>query len=237
MASPTTPICVSDTFHFSHYYWRSWDLSEQQPNSDDSSGEETEVYKPKEVKSDDIKLKFYSQVMDDGSNNIHFGKWDGIPVDAPDAYGMAAEQATDYLWDLAMRLLPHRNTPATKKDFTYVDLGSGTGASSMRIVQRHDHVQQATCLNLCHEQNIEAEKLAKQRYLTDRISVVDGTYEDAPFSAHSFDLSFSQDAFIHARSKGQAYSEAFRITKPGGALVFSDLMAGENPDLSDAEST
>uniref|UniRef100_A0A7S3L772 Class II aldolase/adducin N-terminal domain-containing protein n=1 Tax=Amphora coffeiformis TaxID=265554 RepID=A0A7S3L772_9STRA len=233
MTSPTTdPICVSDTFHFSHYYWRSWDLSEA-ANADDSSGEETEVYKPKEVKSDDIKLKFYSQVMDDGSNNIHFGKWDGIPVDAPDAYGLAAEQATDYLWDLAMRLLPHREQA---KDFRYVDLGSGTGASAIRIVQRHDQVQEATCLNLCHEQNIEAAKLAKQRYLTDRISVVDGTYEDAPFPAHSFDLAFSQDAFIHARSKGQTYTEAFRITKPGGAFVFSDLMAGENPDLSEAES-
>ena len=232
MTSPTTdPICVSDTFHFSHYYWRSWDLSEA-ANADDSSGEETEVYKPKEVKSDDIKLKFYSQVMDDGSNNIHFGKWDGIPVDAPDAYGLAAEQATDYMWDLAMRLLPHR---AQAKDFRYVDLGSGTGASAIRIVQRHDQVQEATCLNLCHEQNIEASKSAKQRYLTDRISVVDGTYEDAPFPAHSFDLAFSQDAFIHARSKGQTYTEAFRITKPGGAFVFSDLMAGENPDLSEAE--
>lgn len=232
MASPTTdPICVSDTFHFSHYYWRSWDLSEA-ANAEDSSGEETEVYKPKEVKSDDIKLKFYSQVMDDGSNNIHFGKWDGIPVDAPDAYGLAAEQATDYLWDLAMRLLPHR---AQAKDFRYVDLGSGTGASAIRIVQHHDQVQEATCLNLCHEQNIEASKVAKQRYLTDRISVVDGTYEDAPFPGHSFDLAFSQDAFIHARSKGQAYNEAFRITKPGGAFVFSDLMAGENPDLSEAE--
>ena len=231
MSSPTTAICVSDTFHFSHYYWRSWDLSEA-ANGDDSSGEETEVYKPKEVKSDDIKLKFYSQVLDDGSNNIHFGKWDGIPVDAPDAYGLAAEQATDYLWDLAMRLLPHR---AEAKDFTYVDLGSGTGASAIRIVQRHDQVQQATCLNLCHEQNIEAEKLAKQRYLTDRISVIDGTYEDAPFPAHSFDLAFSQDAFIHARSKAKAYQEAFRITKPGGAFIFSDLMAGENPDMSEAE--
>ena len=123
MSTPSDPICVSDTFHFSHYYWRSWENpgNASTSSSDDSSGDEADVvlYKPKQVQDEhDIKLKFYSQVMDDGSNNIHFGKWDGIPVDAPDAYGMAAEQATDYLWDLAMRLLPHRNTPATKKDFT-----------------------------------------------------------------------------------------------------------------------
>jgi phosphoglycerate dehydrogenase-like enzyme/ribulose-5-phosphate 4-epimerase/fuculose-1-phosphate aldolase/SAM-dependent methyltransferase len=236
-APMSDPIMVSDTFHFSHYYWSTGDLSgaaNTSGNADgDSSGEESEmIYQPKEVKSDDIKLKFYAQVMDDGSNNIHFGKWDGIPVDSTDAYAMAAEQATDYLWDLAMRLLPHR---ANEKDFCYVDLGSGTGASALRIVQRYDQVQQATCLNLCHEQNIEAEKLARSRCLMDRISVVDGTYEDAPFPAHSFDLSFSQDAFIHARSKGQTYREAFRITKPGGAFVFSDLMMGESPDLNEAE--
>ena len=85
-----------------------------------------------------------------------------------DGAAKAAEQATDYLWDLAMRLLPHRTNA---KDFTYVDLGSGTGASAIRIAQRHDQVQKATCLNLCHEQNIEAEKLAKQRFLTERVSL------------------------------------------------------------------
>lgn len=39
-------------------------------------------------------------------------------------------------------------------------------------------------------------------------------------------------AFIHAVSKSKAYSEAYRVTKPGGAFVFCDLVCGNDPDLT-----
>lgn len=152
-------------------------------------------------------------------------------MDSPDAYGRAAEQMTDYMFDLARSLLPHR---ADADNFTLIDLGSGTGASATRIAERHTPGT-AFCLNLCHEQNIEALKTARQRGLSERVQVIEGTFEDAPFTDHSFDLTFSQDAFIHAISKRQTYSEAYRITKSGGAFVWCDLMAGESPDLSEDE--
>jgi len=142
-----------------------------------------------------------------------------------------------------MGLLTHKKQEATSSNlvasspsgFSYVDLGSGTGASALRIAERHLQNGTAYCLNLCHEQNIEAEKLARQRGLADRVKIVEGTFEETPFPDHKFDLAFSQDAFIHALSKKQVYREAYRITKPGGALVFCDLMAGERPDLTEAE--
>jgi len=89
----SSPICVADNFHFSHFYWRSWDLADTDESDDDnnsnngdiSSGNNSDegaisIYKPKQLKAEVIKLKFYSQVIEDNSNNIHFGKWDGIEV-------------------------------------------------------------------------------------------------------------------------------------------------------------
>lgn len=40
---------------------------------------------------------------------------------------------------------------------------------------------------------------------------------------------------MHAISKKRAYQEAYRITKPGGAFVFCDLVNGADPDVTPEE--
>lgn len=178
------------------------------------------------------KLEFYSQVMGDGTDNIHFGKWDGVDLDAEGAYGKASEQMTDYMFDLACTLLGDEKKGG---ELSYVDLGSGTGAAALRLCQKHGNIAKATCLNLCDEQNAKATKNAADAGVADRIEVVTGTYEDAPFPDGSFDASFSQDAFVHAFSKSKTFSEALRVTKSGGVFVFCDLMCGNGPGVSDEE--
>ena len=68
--------------------------------------------------------------------------------------------------------------------------------------------------------------------LTDKISVIETSFDETPCPSNHYDLAFSQDAFIHAISKGKAYAEAYRVTKPGGAFVFCDLVCGNDPDLT-----
>jgi len=52
----------------------------------------------------------------------------------------------------------------------------------------------------------------------------------------SFDGCFSQDALVHAYSKGVALTEAFRITRPGGFLVLCDLNCGPGEKEAVAEA-
>jgi len=178
------------------------------------------------------KLEFYAQVMGDGTANIHFGKWDGVNLDEEGAYGKASEQMTDYMFDLAMKL----KGTTTDEKVNYVDLGSGTGAAALRLVQKHPNtIAKATCLNLCDEQNALATKEAAAANISDRMSVVTGTYEKCPFEDNSFDISFSQDAFVHAFSKKGTFTEALRITKPSGIFIFCDLMCGSGEGVSDEE--
>eukprot|EP00970_Alexandrium_tamarense_P008520 scaffold1625_cov192-Alexandrium_tamarense.AAC.39 len=182
------------------------------------------------------KLEFYAQVMGDGTANIHFGKWDNVDLEEEGAYGKASEQMTDYMFDVATGLLgDDGGVGAEEKTIKYVDLGSGTGAAALRLCQKHDVIAKATCLNLCEEQNALARKCASDLGLEDRIAVVTGTYESAPFEANSFDIAFSQDAFVHAFSKVGTFREALRVTKPGGVLVFCDLMCGSGDGVSEEE--
>ncbi len=222
----SSSICVADNFHFSHYYWKSTLVDNDSESSEETTT--TTVMTPKPVKAEDIKLKFYSKILQD--ENIHFGKWDGIAWDATDAYSKAAEQMTDYMFELALTLIPHRRDA---NDFRYVDLGSGTAASALQIMRRKEQGGQAFCLNVCHEQNVIAQERIEQARLGRKLQIIQGNFEKAPFANNTFDLAFSQDSFIHSIRKINTYTEAFRITKPGGAFVFCDLMAG--PETADEE--
>jgi len=175
------------------------------------------------------KLEFYAQVMGDGTANIHFGKWDGVNLDEDGAYGKASEQMTDYMFDLAAELR------GGEGGLNYVDLGSGTGAAALRLCEKHNSIEKATCLNLCDEQNALATKCAEEAGLGERITVVTGTYEECPFEADAFDITFSQDAFVHAFSKAKTFSEALRVTKSGGVFIFCDIMCGSGEGVSDEE--
>lgn len=267
------PICVSDSFHFSSFYWTESSVSlagmagGRDGDEDDSvagadvvnngtspnglnnvderrsrSGtidSETDAMGPGEqplmkpltvANPDRVKLKFYSNVLGDNSTFIHYGKWDGIDSEKPGAYGQASMAMTDYMYRLSMGLLPHR---AEANDFRYVDLGSGTGASAIHLAEKHSlTISKATCVNLCHEQNITATERAAELNLSDKITVVEASFDSTSCHPNHYDLAFSQDAFIHAVSKDTAYAEAYRVTKPGGAFVFCDLVCGNDPDLT-----
>jgi len=102
----------------------------------------------------------------------------------------------------------------------------------LQLLQEHKTIENATCLNLCHQQNDQAKERASIMGLSQRLETIDASFDDSSCTANYFDLAFSQDAFVHSRNKFISFSEAFRITKPGGALVFCDIMCGDNPDLS-----
>lgn len=179
----------------------------------------------------DEKRKFYATVMGDGTDNIHFGLWDGIDLDVDGAYGQASVNMTDWMWEQAMQLVPADR----KRPMKYIDLGSGTGSAARHIVKEHSNVS-ATCMNLCRNQNKENENRIEKAGLTKRINVVHGSYEAVPDKlVGMYDGIFSQDAFVHAYSKLQALSEALRITKGGGWLVLSDLHCGDGPTVSEEE--
>jgi cyclopropane fatty-acyl-phospholipid synthase-like methyltransferase len=132
-------------------------------------------------------------------------------------------------YDLATSMLQDKDA------LEYVDLGSGSGGAAVRLLSNNANITKATCVNLCTSQNESAMKDATDNKVQDRIQVLTSSYDEVPAPDNSFDMAFSQDAFVHSFSKVKTYSEALRITKPNGVFIFCDLMCGDGPDVSDEE--
>lgn len=114
-------------------------------------------------------------------------------------------------------------------DSRVLDLGAGYGGAMRTLVRATG--AQAVCLNISETQNeYNLGKLRAAR-LGDRISVRHGVFEDIPEPDASFDVVWSQDAFLHSDQRERVLAEAWRVLKPGGQLIFTDPMqADEVPE-------
>ncbi len=68
----------------------------------------------------------------------------------------------------------------------------------------------------------------RQAKLADKITVKHGVFEDVPAENGSFDVVWSQDAFLHSDQRDKVMAEAFRVLKPGGTLIFTDPMQADD---------
>ena len=110
-----------------------------------------------------------------------------------------------------------------------LDLGSGYGGGARYLAKNFGC--QVTCLNLSEVQNERNEQFNLERGLDHLVDVVHGSFEEIPLEKESFDVVWSQDAMVHSANRDQVVAEAFRVLKPGGHFIFTDLMQDDSiPD-------
>ena len=159
---------------------------------------------------------FYRQVMGDSGFNIHYG----IYPSANESMKAASENIIQYLTELAQQQGIY--LPAAK----VLDLGSGTGGAAHYLAENFGC--QITCVNISPEQNKANRTQATKLGISEQIEIVECSFDDLPQKwSDRFDLVWSEEAFCHATDKAGVIKEAARVLKPGGALVFSDIMSGE----------
>jgi sarcosine/dimethylglycine N-methyltransferase len=64
----------------------------------------------------------------------------------------------------------------------------------------------------------------RQQGLEASVRVRYGSFEDLPFEDGSFDVVWSQDAFLHSGRRERVMAEAARVLAPGGELIYTDIM-------------
>ena len=114
-------------------------------------------------------------------------------------------------------------------DSRVIDLGAGFGGSARYLAGRFGcHV---TCLNLSETQNAFNRELTAKAGMDDRIDVVYGSFEDLADGDDSYDIAWSQDAFLHSGERLKVMDEIARVLRPGGELIFTDPMQADDcPD-------
>ncbi len=85
--------------------------------------------------------------------------------------------------------------------------------------------------NISERELTWARELTTKAGLGDLIEYEYGDFHELPYADDRFDYYWSQEAFLHAVDKAQVLSEAHRVIKPGGSLVFTDILVrGHTPD-------
>ena len=138
------------------------------------------------------------------------------------------ESAGDTVYDACRRtvskmaaLLTQR-APGTRG----LELGSGYGAAARYLAKELGF--NVDCLNLSLLQNQQNRQINQDRRLGNRIRVVEGNFENIPFEAESYDVVWSQDAFIHSSNRRRVLEEVNRVLTTGGDFVFTDLIQHED---------
>ncbi|MFE0176782.1 SAM-dependent methyltransferase [Streptomyces sp. NPDC059002] len=115
-----------------------------------------------------------------------------------------------------------------------LDMGSGYGGAARRLAGGFDC--RVTALNISEVQNRRHRELNARCGLDGRIDVVTGSFHDIPAPDGTFDVVWSQEALCHSGDRPRALREARRVLRPGGRLVFTDIMAADDAAESDVRA-
>ncbi|CAA0112378.1 Sarcosine/dimethylglycine N-methyltransferase [BD1-7 clade bacterium] len=157
---------------------------------------------------------FYQKVMGADADFSHFGIFqtptDSLATSAKNSVAVMAQTADQYV---------------SLKGTRVADLGSGYGGSARYWVAQFGC--EMDCINLCPQQNARNQQANVEAGLDQQIRVTEGNLLALPdVWTATFDAVNCQDVLCHIYNKREALAQVFRILKPGGVLVFSDIMAG-----------
>lgn len=157
------------------------------------------------------------------ADNFYFHIWGG-----EDIHIGLYESAEEPIADASRRTVRRMAELAGEIDAEtrVLDLGAGYGGS-MRYLAEHFGCR-CVALNLSEVENERDRQMNVEAGLDDRIDVVDGDFTSLDYDDDSFDLVWSQDAFLHSGDREQVCREAVRVLKPGGRLVFTDPMQADD---------
>lgn len=115
-----------------------------------------------------------------------------------------------------------------------VELCCGTGAS-MRALLRLRDVASIVGVEIAATQVERGRETCRAQALEEKITFLVGDATNTGLSGASADFVWGEDAWCYVVDKPALVAEAVRLTKPGGAIAFTDWVEG-TAGLSDAEA-
>ncbi len=170
-----------------------------------------------------------TQAYYDGpASEIYKNIWgDNLHMGIPPREGASLQEAmdnTNTIMAEAANLTP---------DVRVIDLGCGYGSTARYIASKYG------CEVIGQTISNEELKLARERAGTSDarhlLTFEWGDFHNIEYPDASFDVVWSQEAFLHGADKNKILSECYRVLKPGGTLIFSDILVRRDTPRADRE--
>ncbi len=107
-------------------------------------------------------------------------------------------------------------------DTRVLDVGCGYGSAARHLAREHGC--QVVGTNISEKELELAARRAKEAGLDPLVRFEYGDFHELQFKEGTFEVVWSQEAFLHGVDKNKILSECKRVLVPGGRLVFTDIL-------------
>jgi cyclopropane fatty-acyl-phospholipid synthase-like methyltransferase len=160
---------------------------------------------------------FYEQCW--GGEDIHIG-----------LYATGEESVADASAAMTRYLLERAGIVA---GLQVLDIACGFGGTLRTLAKLGCRAKGIDISENCVDQS---RKGNAQAGLTDRIEVSVGDFHSIDSAPNTWDAVVCQEAIIHSPNRPKVFAEVHRVLRPGGVFAFSDILTGEQADVSKVEA-
>lgn len=184
--------------------------------------------------SDDAQ-KFYHNVW--GEDSIHLGRYDLLTdEDKKQPMSTQVQKAQALHEEAFIKLIQEKMSNQNQPQLRIVDFGCGYGGLLRRLVA-NDMVWSGVGCDIAGKMCAQARRLNAEQRMDKILTIVEESYLDVSVPDESADLVISMDALLHVGPDRQrrAVQEAARILRPGGWMIFTDIMQQEDVNVQEME--
>lgn len=179
--------------------------------------------------SDDAQ-NFYHNIW--GENELHVGRFDLLTDEEKQTKTLGEQiRRAEELHELELVRLIKDHTPGADHSLRIVDLGCGYGGI-LRRLWSEGLVWSAVGCDISHKMCLHSRRRNVDVGADKDIEILEESYLQLSVQDESADLVISMDALLHVGPDRQrkVMKEAARILRPGGWIIFSDIMQEETVD-------
>ncbi|CAN0358888.1 unnamed protein product [Ectocarpus sp. 6 AP-2014] len=175
-----------------------------------------------------------------GGEHIHVGLHSKLEGEHAELEGVerikkASSLSTEEILSRCFPSGTNGNGAPPSAECTMVDLGCGYGGTA-RVAAKKLGCK-VVCINVSKRENETNVAMTKEAGLEDKVIVPgEKSFFETGLPDASCDVVASQDALLHSGpERSRSMAEAARVLKPGGRMVFSDIMQFKETDPKDLQ--